>query len=114
MTLSAVALVRVALIYGGCMGKLKVHGGFFWVPDGWAAYSNNFDTNISSLRLSIQDLIEGLDTGIFNPIRIPACIEESPSYNQNMIHNCVFMERPKWFQLKKWWNAWKYFLSLPH
>jgi len=89
------------------MGKLKVYGGFFWVPDGWAAYSNTFDI------ISIYDLIDGLNTGIFKSNITHACIEESPSYNQNMIHNCVFMERPKWFELRKWWHAWKLFLALP-
>ena len=31
-----------------------------------------------------------------------------------VVAQCTFVERPKWWQIRRWYQAWRLWLALPH
>ena len=54
-----------------------------------------------------------IDGGFFWAHGPGAPVETGPD-DQGVVSNCVFMTRPRWWQLHRWWFAWRMWLSLPH
>ena len=41
-----------------------------------------------------------------------ACIRQTDTVDS--VTNCVFMLRPRWYQIIRWWTVWRSLLNLPH